>query len=144
MASEATRKERYDMYLASPEWKERRKRAIDRAEHRCQVCNSKNHLDAHHRTYARFEHENPGDLTVLCRSCHKLFHGKSKLATNSSDAKVHAKANPTHVKQAEAVKKKRRRQKRAARRYAERPSATSRRAELAASVLREQREAEAA
>jgi hypothetical protein len=29
----------------------------------------------HHRTYERFGREDTGDLTVLCRRCHTLFHG---------------------------------------------------------------------
>lgn len=64
----------YLEYLKSPEWQEKRIAAVQAADYRCQVCNTPNHLDVHHRTYERFKNELPGDLTVLCRSCHELFH----------------------------------------------------------------------
>ena len=63
----------YNNYLRSPEWKERRKIALERAKHRCQLCNSAKHLEVHHRTYDRFKHELPEDLTVLCQNCHQKF-----------------------------------------------------------------------
>lgn len=40
----------YQEYLQSPEWRERRKAAIMRAEGRCQVCNDPIGLEVHHRT----------------------------------------------------------------------------------------------
>lgn len=66
----------YDEYLQTPEWLERRAQALDRAERRCQVCNTPNALNVHHRTYERRGNERPGDLTVLCEGCHQLFHDK--------------------------------------------------------------------
>lgn len=64
----------YREYLRTPEWRERRLTALARAEHRCEVCNATSNLEAHHRTYARRGEEQDSDLTVLCRSCHGLFH----------------------------------------------------------------------
>lgn len=66
----------YQLYLRSPEWRERRKRAIERADGACQLCASKERLNVHHRTYARLGNEGDSDLTVLCRRCHARFHGK--------------------------------------------------------------------
>jgi 5-methylcytosine-specific restriction endonuclease McrA len=66
----------YGEYLQTPEWRERRDQALDRAGYRCQVCNSGRNLHVHHRTYERRGRELPGDLTVLCSGCHSLFHGK--------------------------------------------------------------------
>lgn len=66
----------YQEYLKSPEWAATRRWALERAEHRCQVCNSDGPLDVHHRTYERLGHEWPSDLTVLCRDCHGLYHGR--------------------------------------------------------------------
>jgi 5-methylcytosine-specific restriction endonuclease McrA len=40
------------------------------------VCNATTSLDVHHRTYERFGHEDVDDLTVLCRTCHDLFHAR--------------------------------------------------------------------
>lgn len=78
----SSRKERYDAYIVSDVWREKRGPALERAEHRCQVCNADRHLDVHHRTYERLGDERPGDLTVLCRSCHELFHEHRKVKSH--------------------------------------------------------------
>lgn len=43
----------------------------------CQVCNSSGVIHVHHRSYQHhgYEHKHLIDLTVLCDSCHGLFHG---------------------------------------------------------------------
>jgi hypothetical protein len=64
----------YREYLRTPEWQARRVRALEAALHRCSVCNTSSNLDVHHRTYERRGAEVETDLTVLCRSCHGLFH----------------------------------------------------------------------
>lgn len=69
------REEYRDVYLKSDHWRAQRVAALVRAENRCQVCNSDRSLDVHHRTYERLGSEVPADLTVLCRTCHDLFHG---------------------------------------------------------------------
>jgi len=74
--SRANRRAAYQIYLRSPEWSARKAQAIRSAGHRCQLCNSPLALEVHHRTYERFGQERPGDLTVLCHTCHQLFHGK--------------------------------------------------------------------
>jgi len=69
----------YDNYLLSPEWKERRKQALDWARKACQFCNADNKpLHVHHRTYDRLGAELPADLVVLCADCHRRFHGKNE------------------------------------------------------------------
>jgi hypothetical protein len=71
----------YDEYIQSDDWREKADSAKKRAGGRCQVCNSDEPpLDAHHRTYERLGREQPGDLIVLCRACHQLFHGNGRLA----------------------------------------------------------------
>jgi hypothetical protein len=65
----------YEEYLRTPEWQERRQAALQRAGHRCQVCNSPHQLEVHHRTYDRRGHEDDADLTVLCERHHEMFHG---------------------------------------------------------------------
>lgn len=64
----------YDEYLQTDHWKDVRTQALRRAGYRCQVCNDGGQLDVHHRTYERRGEEAPGDVTVLCRSCHSVFH----------------------------------------------------------------------
>lgn len=65
----------YDDYLKTEHWRVTRMAALDRAEHRCQLCHSEDRLEVHHASYERIWHERPGDLTVLCRGCHARFHG---------------------------------------------------------------------
>jgi hypothetical protein len=70
----------YNTYINSPEWRAKANAAKQRAGNRCQVCNrpsSEIQLNAHHRTYERLGNENPDDITVLCRDCHKLFSDSS-------------------------------------------------------------------
>ena len=69
----------YREYLESVEWKEKRDKAVKAAGGRCQVCNSRIRLDVHHRTYRRIFKEEIGDLVVLCRRCHTVFHENGRL-----------------------------------------------------------------
>jgi 5-methylcytosine-specific restriction endonuclease McrA len=65
----------YAAYLRSSIWKAKREAALERADNRCQVCNSDLLLQVHHRKYPKeLGTEDPMDLTVLCRRCHDLFH----------------------------------------------------------------------
>lgn len=65
----------YQEYLQTPEWQEKRKRALKKSDYRCQVCNTNSEqLNVHHRTYERRGDEIDSDLIVLCRSCHEKFH----------------------------------------------------------------------
>lgn len=70
----------YQEYLQTPEWKERRLRILERDSYRCQVCNSPDHLNVHHRDYSRRGDEEDSDLTTLCQGCHQVFHENSRLA----------------------------------------------------------------
>lgn len=64
----------YADYLQSDHWRQVRSLALERADYRCQICNSKFRLDAHHRTYERIGAEFPEDVTVLCHDCHGRHH----------------------------------------------------------------------
>lgn len=66
----------YQAYLQTPEWQEKRDQALESAGHRCQLCNSDDSLNVHHRSYERRGNEESSDLTVLCRACHSLFHDR--------------------------------------------------------------------
>jgi len=70
----------YAAYLASEHWQITRAFALDHAGHRCQVCNSDERPEVHHRTYLRRGAELPQDLIVLCRKCHETFHKNGRLA----------------------------------------------------------------
>jgi hypothetical protein len=69
----------YQEYLQTPEWQERRQRILKRDGFRCQVCNSSERLNVHHRDYTRRGYENDSDLTTLCQGCHQVFHENSRL-----------------------------------------------------------------
>jgi len=66
----------YSEYLQTPEWKETRKKALKRAGFKCQLCNSAESLNVHHRTYERRGEEAYQDLIVLCKTCHSKHHDK--------------------------------------------------------------------
>ncbi len=70
----------YQEYIRSGAWYRKRYGALQRAENRCQVCNSPEQLQVHHRSYQNLGSEKPSDLVVLCECCHKLFHEHRKLA----------------------------------------------------------------
>lgn len=70
----------YGDYLRTPEWCERRAKAIKRASGRCQLCSSGRRLNVHHRTYSRRGAEYDSDLIVLCEECHHQFHERQALA----------------------------------------------------------------
>jgi len=64
----------YNDYLETDEWKETRKRALQRADYKCQVCNGTHNLQVHHSSYDRRGNEADADLIVLCGACHRRFH----------------------------------------------------------------------
>jgi len=103
-------KDEYQAYLRSPQWQGTRKRALWRAQNRCQspICRydyvraftdgdisehlwkGEYRLDVHHLSYERLGNELPDDLMVLCRDCHDLIHGKKLLNLEDEDQRVYA------------------------------------------------------
>lgn len=71
----------YKAYIRSPEWRAKRQWALERAGHRCQLCNRSKDLEVHHRTYERLGAELPGDLIVLDHECHSVFHEQGRIVT---------------------------------------------------------------
>lgn len=69
----------YEKYIASSKWKRSsaRKAELRSAGYRCRGCYAPADrgcaLELHHRTYERLGHERPGDLTALCRECHRAL-----------------------------------------------------------------------
>jgi 5-methylcytosine-specific restriction endonuclease McrA len=67
----------YHDYIRSPGWRQNPARLaeLDAAGFRCRLCNDGDHstiIEVHHRTYENLGNEQPGDLTTLCRSCHRV------------------------------------------------------------------------
>jgi len=64
----------YREYIKSPEWKERSRRFIDKAGHRCHRCGASGRgiiLQSHHRHYGTLGCEMPSDVEILCIGCHR-------------------------------------------------------------------------
>jgi len=71
-----------------PNWDEQRQKAIERAGHRCMMCDSTSDLVVHHkrplRTFDRDKREwwetanSLDNLLTLCRSCHSIVHQNRK------------------------------------------------------------------
>ena len=107
-------KAEYADYLRTPHWQSMRTGALNRAGHRCQVCNASKNLHVHHRTYERCPgNERAGDLTVLCADCHALYHDKPRVATPAANPKRvnGSKPNPPQKLSKSQRKKQRQRQR---------------------------------
>ncbi len=61
----------YELYLASPIWRFRRKLWIAQAGGRCERCGSRHELTIHHLNYKRLGRERRSDIQVLCWDCHQ-------------------------------------------------------------------------
>lgn len=68
-------KDSYQDYLQSDYWKTRRRRALQLAGHRCQICNRNGRLEVHHNTRERLGRELDRDLLVVCKEHHEMIHG---------------------------------------------------------------------
>jgi hypothetical protein len=71
------RRMNYRKYITSPKWREHPVRVaeLEAAGFRCRLCNAGGEgvtIEAHHRTYENLFNEQPGDLTALCRPCHRV------------------------------------------------------------------------
>jgi hypothetical protein len=65
----------YPLYLRTPEWRQTRAAALLRAGDCCSLdAKHTDGLEVHHSTYERLGAELTTDLTVLCHSCHQLYH----------------------------------------------------------------------
>lgn len=72
----------YEDYLQTGHWKRVRKQKLQEAGWRCQVCNSNERLNVHHRRYINRGFEKMEDLLVMCggeKGCHTLFHSHRKI-----------------------------------------------------------------
>lgn len=77
----------YQEYLKSEKWQEIRAVKLKEAKNRCQVCNRAYRLQVHHRTYERIGSEDLSDLTVLCATCHSIFHKNGRLNAAKKNTK---------------------------------------------------------
>lgn len=77
----------YNKYLKSAKWKAKRGAAIDKAGNKCQRCGYPAYkLEVHHLSYEHLFDEPPGDLLVVCKSCHEIEDGKRVVRTMERNA----------------------------------------------------------
>lgn len=68
----------YSVYLKSDEWREKRRRVLERDKHICQGCLSRTATQVHHLTYEHVGRELLFELVSICDECHEIAHeGKS-------------------------------------------------------------------
>ena len=68
------RRRQYHEYLQSPEWRDLRKRVLERDNHLCQGCLTEPASQVHHLTYDNIMAEFLFELTSLCNRCHDRYH----------------------------------------------------------------------
>ena len=64
----------YKKYLRSDYWKKIKNQVLERDNNRCRLCNSKEKLHVHHRTYDNLGNEKLEELITLCKKCHYITH----------------------------------------------------------------------
>lgn len=90
-------------YRETKEWGEFKREAIKRADGRCQLCNSPDVLQVHHRVYvedAPAAVTDVSDLTVLCGRCHLYFHrGQRNKQVGGENSKAPVRNTPKKRKE---------------------------------------------
>ena len=66
----------YKTYLASREWRLKRKEVIEDQWNRCGRCQATPIENVHHLHYKTVGYESPRDLQGLCRPCHEYVSGE--------------------------------------------------------------------
>jgi len=71
-------KEKYQAYLCSREWSEKKEAVRKRSSGICERCRVYLMDAVHHLTYERKYAEQLSDLQEICRACHEFTHAKSQ------------------------------------------------------------------
>jgi len=86
----------YKDYLKSSHWLTTRREAIIRAGFKCEYCGASFYdetLQVHHLTYKNIGREQPEDMQVLCRTCHRKAHLPSEMLLSPSAEKQQQEAD---------------------------------------------------
>jgi 5-methylcytosine-specific restriction endonuclease McrA len=67
-------KNKYQLYLKSPQWFLIRNWLFYFRGEKCQECGSTKDLQVHHLNYYHIFNEMPDDLKIVCKQCHELIH----------------------------------------------------------------------
>lgn len=65
------RTQKYQSYLQSEIWENKRQYLFDLLGRTCELCGSNKIIQVHHLTYERLYQERKSDLLLLCSECHK-------------------------------------------------------------------------
>jgi hypothetical protein len=65
---------KYNRYLLTPEWQDKRERVLERDAYLCQACLKRRASQAHHLNYKRVFNEPLFDLVAVCTTCHTALH----------------------------------------------------------------------
>lgn len=65
---------RYDAYMRSPQWREKRDAVMRRAGGFCEGCGKERATQVHHLTYAHLCAEFLWELRAVCTPCHERIH----------------------------------------------------------------------
>lgn len=69
--------DKYQAYLCSHEWAEKRKAVLERCGGICERCKINQADSVHHLTYQHKYAESLDELRAFCRGCHEYTHGLS-------------------------------------------------------------------
>lgn len=81
---------KYNEYLKSEQWQEKRKQKALEQGYRCEICfrQLRTGFHIHHKTYKNFGNEPMEDLMFLCKKCHEKIHkGEIKVLPNNRKKK---------------------------------------------------------
>lgn len=67
----------YYRYLASRNWRLKRRQVLARAFHICERCGDAEARQVHHLSYEHIGHEPLEDLQAICRPCHEYVSGEA-------------------------------------------------------------------
>lgn len=65
---------RYNEYLKTPAWQERRRKVLARAKGVCEGCGERPPVQVHHKTYEHVGDEFLWELAAVCMPCHERAH----------------------------------------------------------------------
>lgn len=74
--------QRYEVYIKSKWWEERKNHYYQAHGYTCEVCGSHQHIQLHHIWYSSYGSEPDDQLIALCRKHHAAFHVRYGHGTN--------------------------------------------------------------
>lgn len=85
-------KDRYQAYLRSPEWREKRTQVLARANGVCESCGAAFATEVHHTTYDHVFDEPLWELRAVCRACHEMISEADGVEISREERKSEVRA----------------------------------------------------